>query len=199
MKGHRFQGLVFATFLQFRFHDIEPRTPTHRRPDPVRDQREAPLGRPGRTDRRIDAGHGRVLAARKLGLETVPVIVLEHLTDAQARAYVIADNRLGEIGGGWDWDMLRAELDHLGELGDIDISLTGFNPEDLPSGDLEGFEVPGDEQRGGADTNYLTFGDRKVPLDGEELVGLTRLLDDHMANTGSPFGFVTNILRRCSR
>lgn len=152
-----------------------------------------------RPDNTIIAGHGRVLAARKLGLETVPVIVLAHLSEAQARAYVIADNRLAETGGGWDWDMLRAELDHLGELGEIDLSLTGFNPEDLPSGDLEGFEVSGDEQRGGNDTNYLSFGDRKVPLDGDELAGMMALLDDHMATTGSPFGFASTIIRRCSR
>ena len=152
-----------------------------------------------RPDSTIVAGHGRVLAARKLGLETVPVIVLEHLTEAQARAYMIADNRLGETGGGWDWDMLRAELDHLAELGDIDLGLTGFNPEDIPSADLEGFEVPGDEQRGGNDTDYLKFGDRKVPMDAEELVGLTKLLDDHMASTGSPYGFAANLIRRCSR
>ncbi len=152
-----------------------------------------------RPDHTIIAGHGRVLAARKLGLESVPVIVLEHLTDAQARAYMIADNRLGETGGGWDWDMLRAELDHLAEVGEIDITLTGFNPEDIPSEDLEGFEVPGDEQRGGNDTDYLKFGDRKVPMDADELVGLTKLLDDHMATTGSPYGFAATIIRRCSR
>jgi hypothetical protein len=150
-------------------------------------------------DGTIVAGHGRVLAAQKLGLETVPVITLGHLTEAQARAYRIADNRLGETGGGWDWDMLRAELDHLTELGDIDLGLTGFNAEDIPSGDLESFEVPGDEQRGGNDTSYLSFGDRKVPLDADEVVGLTKLLDDHMAATGSPFGFGTTILRKCSR
>lgn len=152
-----------------------------------------------RPDSTIIAGHGRVLAARRLRLETVPVIVLDHLTDGQARAYVIADNRLAETGGGWDWDMLRAELDHLGELGEIDIGLTGFNPEDIPSVDLEGFDVPGDEQRGGTDSDYLKFGDRRVPIDADELVGLTKLLDDHMASTGSPFGFVATILRRCSR
>ena len=152
-----------------------------------------------RPDNTIIAGHGRVLAARKLGLESVPVIVLDHLDDAMARAYVIADNRLAETGGGWDWDMLRAELDHLAGMSDFDISLTGFNPEDIPSADLEGFEVPGDEQRGGADTNYLSFGDRKVPLDGDELAGMMALLDDHMAATGSPFGFAASLIRRCSR
>ena len=149
-------------------------------------------------DGTIIAGHGRVMAAKKLGLETVPVIVLAHLSEAQRRAYVIADNRLAETGGGWDWEMLRAELDHITELGGIDIELTGFSPEDLPSIDMESFEVDGDEQRGGNDTNYLSFGDRKVPLDADELTGLMALLDNHMAKTGSPFGFVSALIRKCS-
>ena len=55
----------------------------------------------------IIAGHGRLLAARKLGLTEVPVIVLDHLTGAQKRAYVIADNRLAE-NAGWDDDLLLA-------------------------------------------------------------------------------------------
>jgi hypothetical protein len=149
-------------------------------------------------DGTIIAGHGRVLAARKLGLESVPVIVLAHLSESQRRAYVIADNRLAETGGGWDWEMLRAELDHIGEFGDIDLTLTGFDPEDLPSGDMESFEIGGDEQRGGNDTSYLSFGDRKVPLDGDELTGLMALLDNHMAKTGSPFGFASALIRKCS-
>jgi len=149
-------------------------------------------------DGTIIAGHGRVLAAGKLGLDTVPVVTLAHLSDAQVRAYRIADNRLSEVGGGWDWQMLRAELDHITELGDIDIGLTGFNPEEIPSDDLESFAVDGDEQRGGNDTNYLSFGDRKVPLDGDELAGLMAILDNHMAKTGSPFGFASYLIRKCS-
>src|SRR5271154_453190 len=57
----------------------------------------------------IIAGHGRLLAARKLGLTEVPVIVLDHLTEAQKRAYVIADNKLAE-NAGWDETLLAAEL-----------------------------------------------------------------------------------------
>src|ERR1700690_2862057 len=57
----------------------------------------------------IIAGHGRLLAARKLGLTVVPVIVLDHLTEAQKRAYIIADNPLAE-NAGWDEDALRSEL-----------------------------------------------------------------------------------------
>ena len=57
----------------------------------------------------IIAGHGRLLAARKLGLTEVPVIVLDHLSEAQKRAYVIADNKLAE-NAGWDDEMLRIEI-----------------------------------------------------------------------------------------
>ena len=59
----------------------------------------------------IIAGHGRVLAAQKLGLASVPCIRLAHLTDAQRRAYILADNRLAETGGGWDAAMLAAEVE----------------------------------------------------------------------------------------
>ncbi|MFC4669432.1 ParB/Srx family N-terminal domain-containing protein, partial [Seohaeicola nanhaiensis] len=60
----------------------------------------------------IIAGHGRVLAARKLGLAEVPVIELRHLSEAQKRAYILADNRLAEAAG-WDRDLLALELGDL--------------------------------------------------------------------------------------
>jgi DNA modification methylase len=74
----------------------------------------------------VIAGHGRLLAAQKLGMETVPTIELKHLTPAQRRAYVIADNRLAEDAG-WDDDLLRLELGDLRDLG-FDLDLTGFDP-----------------------------------------------------------------------
>ena len=61
----------------------------------------------------IIAGHGRVLGARKAGLAEVPCIRLAHLTDAQRRAYILADNRLTETGGGWDAAMLAAEVESI--------------------------------------------------------------------------------------
>jgi ParB-like chromosome segregation protein Spo0J len=71
----------------------------------------------------IVAGHGRVMAARKLKLDEVPTITLEWLTDTQRRAYVIADNKLA-LNAGWDDEMLRLELCELGDLGfDLDLSL----------------------------------------------------------------------------
>src|SRR6476659_11155537 len=72
----------------------------------------------------IIAGHGRLLAARKLELEEVPVIVLDHLTEAQKRAYIIADNQLA-LNAGWDDDLLRAELAAL-QAEDFDLNLVGF-------------------------------------------------------------------------
>jgi DNA modification methylase len=79
----------------------------------------------------IIAGHGRVLAARKLGLATVPCVVLTHLSEAQKRAYIIADNRLGDTDlAPWDWEMLQAEIDSLKEE-NYDYTLTGFTDESL--------------------------------------------------------------------
>ncbi|MEI6439046.1 MAG: ParB/Srx family N-terminal domain-containing protein [Alphaproteobacteria bacterium] len=77
----------------------------------------------------IIAGHGRVMAAKSLGLEQVPVLVLDHLTEAQRRAYVIADNKLA-LNAGWDDDLLRAELDALGAI-EIDLGVLGFGEAEL--------------------------------------------------------------------
>jgi hypothetical protein len=77
----------------------------------------------------IIAGHGRVMAARKLGLATVPVIELAHLTEAQRRAYVLADNKLAERAG-WDKDLLALELGDLRDLA-VDLMSLGFDAGEL--------------------------------------------------------------------
>ena len=98
----------------------------------------------------IIAGHGRLAAARKLGMDTVPTIQLEGLSETQKKAYVIADNQLA-LNAGWDMDLLRLEIDDLRAV-DFDIDLLGFDddvlgavvdggePDDL-SGMGETFEV----------------------------------------------------------
>jgi len=82
------------------------------------------------SDAGIIAGHGRLEAAKSLGLPEVPVVVLDHLSDAQRRAYVIADNQLALISG-WDDELLKGELAELGEL-EFDLSLLGWG-DDLPT------------------------------------------------------------------
>ncbi len=77
----------------------------------------------------IIAGHGRILGAGKLGMEQVPCIRLGHLTDAQKRAYVIADNKLA-LNAGWDEEMLRLEIADLHDL-DFDLDLLGFSDDEL--------------------------------------------------------------------
>ena len=80
-------------------------------------------------DNGIIAGHGRVLAARKLGMATVPVIELAGLSEAERRAYIIADNKIA-LNAGWDREMLSTELADLDALG-FDLSLTGFGGDEL--------------------------------------------------------------------
>lgn len=77
----------------------------------------------------IIAGHGRVMAARKLGLDEVPAIKLGHLTENQKKAYIIADNRLA-LNAGWDTEMLTLEIKDL-QSEDFDLSLMGFDEEEL--------------------------------------------------------------------
>jgi DNA modification methylase len=80
-------------------------------------------------DKGVIAGHGRLLAARKLGYDKVPVIELKHMTEAQKRAYVIADNKLA-LNAGWDNNFLALELQDLKDQ-DFDLSLLGFDDKEL--------------------------------------------------------------------
>ena len=91
----------------------------------------------------IVAGHGRLMAANKLGMREVPCIVMSGLTEAQKKAYIIADNQLA-LNAGWDLDMLKLEIEALDDL-EFDIDLLGFdndfmdliNDEDGDIGDIE--------------------------------------------------------------
>lgn len=92
----------------------------------------------------IIAGHGRVMAAKKLGLDKVPTIELSHLSDAQRRAYILADNRLAEKAE-WDFELVQVELEAL-KNEDFNIELTGFDLDDVLSNvDAEQVEAEEDE------------------------------------------------------
>lgn len=81
------------------------------------------------TNAGVIAGHGRLLAARKLGLGECPVVVLDHLSETQRRAYTLADNKLA-LNAGWDEKLLVQELREL-EAGGLDLALAGFSEEEL--------------------------------------------------------------------
>ena len=92
-------------------------------------------------DFNIIAGHGRVMAAKKLGMTEVPCLYVEGLTEAQRKAYILADNRLGELAE-WDMDLVKLELEEL-ELANFDIDLTGFDINDfLKPNEVQEVDVP---------------------------------------------------------
>ena len=99
----------------------------------------------------IIAGHGRVMAAQRLGLEDVPCIIAEGWSEAQKRAYVIADNKLA-LNAGWDVEALRIEFGDLEVLG-FDLTLTGFDAEEIAA-----FEFDADAE---TDMPDLADGDRE--------------------------------------
>lgn len=87
----------------------------------------------------IIAGHGRVEVARREGMTEIPCVLVEHLTEAQKRAYIIADNRLA-LDAEWDMEILKIELEELKEA-DFDILMTGFNGDEID--DIFVAELPG--------------------------------------------------------
>src|SRR5688500_11938461 len=146
----------------------------------------------------IIAGHGRLMAARKLGMTDVPVIELAGMSEAQKRAYVIADNRLA-LNAGWDTELLALEFSDLGSLG-FDLSLTGFgeeeiagllasgnpgltDPDDIPDLPEEPVSRPGDLWLLGR--HRLLCGDSTGPEDVERLLGGVK---PHLMVTDPPYG-----------
>ena len=91
-------------------------------------------------DFNIIAGHGRVMAAKKLEMDSVPCVFVEGLTEAQRKAYILADNRLGELAE-WDMTLVNMELEALDDM-DFDVSLTGF---EMPEIEVEDPEIIEDD------------------------------------------------------
>jgi DNA modification methylase len=152
----------------------------------------------------ILAGHGRLAAAKDMGLAEVPVVVLDHLSEAQKRAYVLADNKLA-LNAGWDESLLRLELTDLGEL-DFDLSLIGFSedelaellpeieelaPEDadeesVPEAPAEPVTKPGDVWLMGK--HRLMCGDATAPADWDKL----QIQRPAMVFSSPPYGVGAN-------
>jgi DNA modification methylase len=122
----------------------------------------------------IIAGHGRLMAAQELGLKTVPVVVLDHLSERQRKAYILADNQLA-LNAGWDTDLLRSELQDLAEQ-DFDLSLIGFSDEELADLLPEIEEVPPED----ADADAVP----EPPADAVSKPGDVWLLGKHRVMCG---------------
>jgi len=150
-------------------------------------------------DNSVIAGHGRLMAARKLGMDKVPVVELQHLTESQRKAYVLADNRIA-LNSGWDTSMLSLELQDLKD--DIDLSLLGFDPDELdallnPIEETEGLtdedavpDVP-DEPKTKLGDIYILGNHRLMCGDSTSIDAVEALMDGQKADmvfTDPPYG-----------
>ena len=133
----------------------------------------------------IVAGHGRVMAAKKLGLKELPCIDASHLTETQRRAYIIADNKIA-INSDWDTEMLRVEFDELKEA-DFDLELTGFSLDEIdaltPEELVEGL-TDEDEVSDAPETPVSVLGDVWQLGDHRVMCGDSTMIDDIDKLTG---------------
>ena len=128
-------------------------------------------------DRNVIAGHGRILAAQKLGLTEVPCVYVEGLTQAQRKAYILADNRLAEFSE-WDMDLVMGELAELDELG-FDTDLTGFEFEIEPeiTDDADNVPEPPTEPKAKLGDLYQLGNHRLICGDSTDGAVIDRLMD----------------------
>ena len=127
VEPERLESMALA---DLRPHDRNPRTHSKKQVEQIAESiRRFGFTNPVLVDRdgQVIAGHGRIEAAKLLGTATVPVLRLEHMTEAEKRAYIIADDRLAELAG-LDNDLLALELAAVAELdSDFDLAITGFD------------------------------------------------------------------------
>ena len=150
--------------------------------------------------RAILAGHGRKLAAEKLGITEVPCLVIDYLSDAQRRAYVIADNKLA-LNAGWDEDLLRLELGALSEDG-FDLALTGFSDDELAAlklfddegstGNIDDDEAPEEQPAISVLGDTWTMGNHRIrcgsSTDADDVAALLNGVKPHLMVTDPPYG-----------
>lgn len=149
----------------------------------------------------VITGHTRLLASKKLGIEEVPVIIANDLSEAQVKAFRIADNKVSEYAE-WDMDLLKVELEELDEL-DFDLEDTGFEMsviDDLIFSDMDDLDdIPDDLEleRDSTTTNpqtYLKFKQYNIMLSEEEEIMFSQAVDEYIERTGVLQGFVNHIL-----
>ena len=142
-------------------------------------------------DYNVIAGHGRILAAKKLQMDEVPCLFVEGLTDAQRKAYILADNRLSELGE-WDMELVMGELAELDELG-FDTELTGFEFEVEPeiTDDEDDVPEPPTEPKAKLGDLYQLGRHRLICGDSTDVNVIERLMGGQKADiaiTSPPYG-----------
>ena len=143
----------------------------------------------------IIAGHGRLMAAKKLDMTEVPCVFVEGLTDAQRKAYILADNRLGELAE-WDMDLVTSELEMLLD-NDFDIDLTGFElPEKQEETEITEDDVPEEvETRCKLGDLWQMGGHRLICGDSTDVAVIDRLMDGVKADcvfTDPPYNIASD-------
>ena len=144
-------------------------------------------------------GHTRLLASKKLGLKEVPVIVADDLSEAQVKAFRIADNKTSEYAS-WDKELLRVELDMLEEM-DFDLELVNIDYSDFDGMDidLDDIELPNElelerTEQGNTLLKNLKFGSYNITLSDEEFKMLTVLVENYIEKTGVLQGFIQDLI-----
>lgn len=137
------------------------------------------------------AGHGRVEAARAEGMTEVPYVTVSELSEAQRRAYIIADNRLAEMGE-WDAARLKFEMEELSSLS-FDTSLTGFTMVEVSDGLLN---IDSNSQSHSCETaqRILRIDDQQVIMTDNEADQLLSKLNEYIDRVGCSFGFVGELI-----
>ena len=144
-------------------------------------------------------GHTRLLASKKLGLKEVPVIVADDLSEAQVKAFRIADNKTSEYAS-WNKELLRVELDMLEEM-DFDLELVNIDYSDFDGMDidLDDIELPNElelerTEQGNTILKNLKFGSYNITLSDEEFKMLTVLVENYIEKTGVLQGFIQDLI-----
>lgn len=150
-------------------------------------------------DNNIIAGHGRVEAARAEGMTEVPCVLVSNLTEAQRKAYILADNRLSETAT-WDTEMLKIELDGLTALS-FDTGIIGFNADAIKSFGLDQADVdsaaePIQQEADDAKTfdHVLILDKQKIVLTDDEAKDFKDRLNFYIDRCGVSFGFIRSLL-----
>lgn len=144
-------------------------------------------------------GHTRLLASKKLGLKEVPVIVADDLSEAQVKAFRIADNKTSEYAS-WNKELLRVELDMLEEM-DFDLETVNIDYSDFAGMDidLDDIDLPNElelerTEQGNVMLKNLKFGSYDITLSDEEFKMLTVLVERYIEKTGVLQGFIQDLV-----